>query len=100
MLDLLNGNVSERKLRLLAVAIARLLPHQLVGDVLAAVEMGERLADGLADPKARYDYVIRLDKRVADYHRPGGNRFRDKPPEERSAHYAAINEVGSWPTGR
>jgi hypothetical protein len=94
MLEFLRGNASDRKLRLLAVAMARLFPRQLVGALLAAVEMAELMADGPVDERERLEVVFRLNRVIGDFDMAHGNWYRKAPWEERYAYFAAKNAIG------
>lgn len=54
------GTVSERKLRLVTVAAARLVWDSITPEMREAVETAERLADGLAEPEELQWYRDRL----------------------------------------
>jgi hypothetical protein len=53
MLEFLRGKVSDRKLRLFAVACVRRLSPLLVPEARAALEVAERVAEGTADSAER-----------------------------------------------
>jgi hypothetical protein len=53
MLEFLRGKVSGRKLRLFAVACCRRVSHMLTTEAREAVELAERVAEGLADSTER-----------------------------------------------
>jgi hypothetical protein len=94
MLEFLRGKASDRKLRLLAVAMARLFPRQLVGVLFTAVEMAERIADGPVDESERLEAVFRLERVIGDFDMAHGNWYRKAPWEERYAYFATKNALG------
>src|SRR4051812_49081197 len=97
MLKFLRGRMSDRKLRLFAVACARLLEDRLPDDLRGAVDVGERLADGRASEEERLHFVSRLYDVVVEYgHQTGRNWFQDTPQPDISAHFAALKSVGRW----
>jgi hypothetical protein len=53
MLAFLRGRASDRKLRLFACACCQRYSYLLVSETLAALEVADRFADGLADPSER-----------------------------------------------
>ena len=101
MLEFLRDKASGRKLRLFAVAVARLLSHRLPDDLRGAVDAGERVADGLASqaeqvPFDRKLYAIGVEHGA----RTGENWFQVTPPEDVSAVFSAIRAVGCGSPGR
>jgi hypothetical protein len=88
MLQFLRGTASDRKLRLFAVAVARLLWDRMNVEQRAAVEVGERLADGLATGEERLHHVNKL----YEVYRAGS-------PADPPAHMAATKTVGCWKPG-
>jgi hypothetical protein len=83
--------------RLFAVAHARRLADRLPAEHRGAVDVGERLADGLATEEERLHFVHLLYAVVPDFRRTTGqNWFMVTPAEEVSAHCAALAAVGRW----
>ena len=100
MVKFLRGRMSDRKLRLFFVAVARLLLDRLPDELRGAVEVGERMADGLASEDERLHYVNKLHAVVTEYgQRTSRNWFIDTPPEDVSANSIALKAVGCWHTG-
>lgn len=97
MLRFLRGKMSDRKVRLFAVAYARLLDAHIPDERRAAIAVGERLADGLATEEERLHFVNMLYGVVVDYGRATGrNWLVDTPVEQVSGHFAALAAVGCW----
>src|SRR3954466_10702136 len=93
MLEAIRGRVTERKLRLLACALARLVWDQLPDGLLReAVEAGERHADGLISDDDRQAFIPRFYSPWSRGRTPpegltGG--FGGRSPEEVSAFFTA-----------
>ncbi len=101
MMRWLRGRVSNRKFRLAAVAVARLLAHRLPDDLRSAVDVGERAADGQASREEQVEFVSRLYSVVVDHgKRTGENWFVVNTAEDISAVYSAIRAVGCAPPDR
>jgi hypothetical protein len=79
MLDYVQGQVSERKLRLFACACARVVWDRLPAGLMRdAVETAERYADGLATDQERQSFAHRLYSQPAEqFAGAGGNQFTE-----------------------
>jgi hypothetical protein len=90
----LGDRVSERKLRLFAVACARTVWDRLAFDRMReAVDIGERFADGLATEQERFRVMSDLFALPSNAVRDRDHRFKNLTREENAAYLAALNAV-------
>lgn len=90
MIDRMRADASDRKLRLFAVACARLLWDKMPCDLRGAVEAGERCADGVRwEDELQACCTVFYDA-VSEYgERTGGNWFADHSTEHQGVYFAA-----------
>lgn len=97
MLGFLTGKVSERKLRLFAVACCRLMAHRIPPDLREAIDTGEKLADGLLGQFVPIPLINKFSAVGVDFYERTGKNWREEtPPEDVAAHFAALGAVGCW----
>ncbi len=91
MVAFVEKKATDRKLRLFAVACARLLCDRLRGgDMRETLELGERLADGLASENDRLRGLTNLHDISLNYDSLTGCYWLTRPQEEVSAYNAAL----------
>lgn len=97
MLEFLRGRASERKLRLLMVACARLLWGRVPpGEMREAVEAAERAADGVPWEDELTGYCDRLYRMPVDAGRKTGqNWFKDQSSEELGVYFTVLKTTGA-----
>ena len=97
MLEFLRGRVSERKLRLFAVACARLIWDRIPkGVAREAVEAAERCADGVPWEAELSQYCRAMYRMPVDHgQRTGENWFSTHTEDERAVYFTALKTTAA-----